>query len=62
MCSKMKNSKILKILSYLLIPIFIAVFIVSMIFSMYQDEWIENKENISDGQQQELVFNFYVRY
>ena len=54
----MKNSKILKILSYLLIPIFVAVFIVSMIFSVYQDEWIENKENISDGQQQELVFNF----
>ena len=54
----MKNSKVLKTLSYLLIMIFVAVFIVSMVFSVYQDEWVDNQENILDGQQQELVFNF----
>ena len=54
----MKNSKVLKTLSYLLIMIFVAVFIVSMVFSVYQDEWVDNQENMSDGQQQGLVFNF----
>lgn len=54
----MKNSKVLKILSYLLIPIFVAIFIISVAFTIYQDNWIDTKTTMIDDQEQQLVSNF----
>ena len=54
----MKNSKILKILSYILIPIFVAIFIISVAFTIYQDNWVDSKTTMIDDQEQQLVSNF----
>ncbi len=54
----MKNSKVLKILSYLLIPIFVAIFIISVAFTIYQDNWVDSKTTMIDNQEQQLVSNF----
>lgn len=52
----MKESKVLKLLSYILIPIFIAIFIVSVVYTAYREEI--NNTNDSVSKENEFVSTF----